>query len=515
MQKKLHLIKWFTIVYTAFLFAISAGCGGGSDSSDDSSGDSSAAYSIGFSVSGLTGSGLTLQNNGGDDLEIDSDGSYVFATDVMSGQSYDVTVASRPASPDQVCNVYYHSGTVNGSDVNDVEVACFVGEYNVVDTGQVTCYDSATGNETVCTGFGYDADYDGNQPDYTVSADGTMVTDNVTGLVWTQTPDTNGDGVVDADDKMTLDDAETYCSTLKNGGFEWRLPSVKELYSLILFSGTDPSGYSGSDTSVLTPFIDDSVFEPGFGDTSAGERIIDGQYATTTTYVSPEGTIYGADTMFGVNFIDGRIKGYPYNYPSNNPKTFYVLAVTGGNTAYGENDFSDNGDGTVTDLATGLMWTQGDYQSTDYDDAVSYCEASTTGGYTDWRLPNVKELQSIIDYSRAPDETGSAAIDPVFTATSFTNEEGESDWGYYWASTTHANFGGNGSNGTYVSFGRAVGYFDSELTDVHGAGAQRSNNKSDPTIDGTTPMNLGYGTFYYKGPQGDIVRIDNMVRCVR
>jgi hypothetical protein len=219
--------------------------------------------------------------------------------------------------------------------------------------------------------------------------------------------------------------------------------------------------------------------------------------------------------MFGVNFVDGRIKGYPYNYPANAPKTFYVLAVADTDTVYGENDFVDNGDDTVSDRATGLMWTQDDYQSTDFDDAVSYCEACTTGGYSDWRLPNIKELQSIVDYSRAPDETNSAAIDPVFSTTAITNEEGETDWGYYWASTTHAKYTGSGANGAYVSFGRAVGYFDSDLVDVHGAGAQRSNHKSDETADGTTAENLGYGTFYYKGPQGDITRIDNMVRCVR
>ena len=103
---------------------------------------------------------------------------------------------------------------------------------------------------------------------------------------------------------------------------------------------------------------------------------------------------------------------------------------------------------------------------------------------------------------------------PLFNTTAITNEGGETDWGYYWASTTHATYGGGGTSGTYVSFGRALGYFDSELTDVHGAGAQRSSNKSDVSLDGTA-LDLGYGTFYYKGPQGDILRNDNMVRCVR
>jgi hypothetical protein len=485
-------------------------------SSGDDASDAVSSYSVGVTVAGLVGSGLTLQNNGGDELPIDSDGSYTLAADVSDGETYNVTVATQPSLPDQFCNVYYHSGTINGADATDIDIQCVTGRFNVVDTGQITCYDSTTGDPVTCVGIGYDADYEGNPPDYRVSADSTMVTDNVTGLIWTQTPDTDGNGVVNAADKMTLEEAEAYCSRLSFGGFEWRLPTIKELYSLILFSGEDPSGYTGSDISVLTPFIDDNVFEPGFGDTSAGERIIDGQYATSTVYTSPLGTINGADTMFGVNFIDGRIKGYPYDYPPTNPKTFYVLAVAGGNPDYGQNDFMDNGDQTISDLATGLMWQQDDYASVNFEDAIAYCEASTTGGWTDWRLPDVKELQSIVDYSRAPDTTGSAAIDPVFNATAITSEDGKTDWGYYWASTTHTSYGGHGTSGTYVSFGRALGYFDSALTDVHGAGAQRSNHKSDNTSDGTaTALNLGYGTFYYKGPQGDILRIDNMVRCVR
>ncbi|MBU0674258.1 MAG: DUF1566 domain-containing protein [Proteobacteria bacterium] len=199
---------------------------------------------------------------------------------------------------------------------------------------------------------------------------------------------------------------------------------------------------------------------------------------------------------------------------------FYVHCVTG-NPYYGTNDFSNNGDGTVRDLATDLMWEQGDYQSSDFDDAVSHCESATTGGYNDWRLPNVKELQSIVDYSRAPDYSNSAAIDPVFTATSFPNENGATEWGFYWASTTHSNTMGTGHNATYVSFGRALGYFEDpqihtlSMDDVHGAGAQRSNDKVSVSGAPASSVNLGYGTFYYHGPQGDILRVNNMVRCVR
>lgn len=62
--------------------------------------------------------------------------------------------------------------------------------------------------------------------------------------------------------------------------------------------------------------------------------------------------------------------------------------------------YTDNGDGTVTDNVTGLTWAQGLSESSmSWEDAVDYCENLTLGGYDDWRLPSLKELWSIRDYS--------------------------------------------------------------------------------------------------------------------
>ena len=108
----------------------------------------------------------------------------------------------------------------------------------------------------------------------------------------------------------------------------------------------------------------------------------------------------GSDAAFGVNHGTGHIKAYPAGV--SGPMGNYVRAVRGG-TSYGINDFVDNGDGTVTDHATGLMWQQADSGSgMDWEDALAYAEDSTMADYDDWRLPNIKELQSIVDYSRSP-----------------------------------------------------------------------------------------------------------------
>ena len=403
-----------------------------------------------------------------------------------------------------------NSSSTTASPTNDSTTT-----YTIVDTAQTTCYDSTTGTETPCAGTGYDGDYSSNQPSYTLSASGNIVTDNVTSLMWTQSSDLDEDGQTsDVDDKRSYDDAISHCSSLSLDGYnDWKIPDIKTLYSLIKFTGLDASSYLGTDTSGLTTFLDSS-FTKAFGDQTASERIIDAQYATTTKYVST--TMNGDDTIFGVNFVDGRIKGYPtYKKLTDTNNTFYVLCARG-NESYGQNDFVDNNDLTITDKATSLMWEKDDFQSTDFEDAISSCEASTTAGYEDWKLPNVKELQSILDYTRSPDTNASGAIDPIFNATSFTNEEGEIDWGYYWSSTTHLNDDANGTAASYVSFGRALGYMNSNILDVHGAGAQRSNDKQTENSTGATTQTANDGsTYYIKGPQGDILRIDNMVRCVR
>jgi hypothetical protein len=388
--------------------------------------------------------------------------------------------------------------------------------YAIVDTGQDECYDNS--HEIACRqageGFyGEDAQHDGNQPSYTASADGLTVYDSVTGLTWTQGADWTGDGVVNVDDKFTYAGAQTYVGTLNAqnyGGFsDWRVPSIKELYSLIDYRGTDPNPTAG-DSSGLVPFIDDDVFEFAYGDTSAGERIIDSQWATTTLYVST--VMNDMTAMFGVNFADGRIKGYPTEPTPGQPegKTFYARFCRG-NTGYGQNDFVDDGNGTVTDGATGLMWSQSDSgEGMNWEDALAWVQQMNDEdylGYSDWRLPNAKELQSLVDYTRSPDTTNSAAISPMFEATKITNEAGEEDYPFYWSSTTFLRFDGSATAAVYVAFGRGLGSMDGvNIIDVHGAGCQRSDPK-----DGNSNDYPSWG----HGPQGDVQRVFNYVRCVR
>ncbi len=365
-------------------------------------------------------------------------------------------------------------------------------------TGQIKCYNEAT--EIICPKlgdpfYGQDAQFP-SAVLYQDNKDGT-VTDLITGLVWQKKQDP----------KMTWEEAKEYATQSRLAGKDdWRLPTITELYSLISFAGR-----FGTSAGSSTPFIDTQYFDFQYSegmDIRAGEgtRWIDVQNWSSTKYVGL--TMRGDITIFGVNFADGRIKGYPEFKPGSNntiARDMYVRLVSG--KPYGIPKLVSKTDGTVIDESTALMWQKKDDGITrNWQDALAYCTNLKLNGFADWRLPNAKELQYIVDYSRSPTATNSPAIYPEFETT---NTES-----YFWTSTTV--LGGPADNyansAAYIAFGRALGYMEMPprsgnrtLIDVHGAGAQRVGFKAGD------PANYPQG----HGPQGDDERIYNYVRCVR
>jgi len=364
--------------------------------------------------------------------------------------------------------------------------------YPIVDTGVYEFYsDNALIDEPSEDDafYGQDANYNGYQPSYTDNGDGT-VTDNVTGLMWQQ----------NMGEKISYADAEELVKTMNLGGYtDWRIPTIKELYSLANFTGRCMG------ETAVDMFIDTDYFDQPIGDTSLGEREIDGQTWSKTHYVGL--TMKGDTAIFGYNFVDGRLKGYPkYNPGTGTPNTMYFRMVRG-NQSYGINDFTDNGDGTITDNATGLMWQQADDGNTyDWQGALKYAEELDLAGYDDWRMPNAKELQSIVDYNRSPSTTSSPAIDPLFSCTPIIDPDGNPEqYGYYWTSSPLQDGPNPYTDAVYFCFGKAQGIMNDMLMDVHGAGAQRNDPKSGNTTD--------YPDSF--GPQGDIRYVYNFIRCVR
>lgn len=327
--------------------------------------------------------------------------------------------------------------------------------YPIVDTGQTKYYSDSVEITVPAEGadfYGQDAQFSGAQPSYTESSDGLTVKDNNTGLTWQKTPSSS---------HYSWQEAVDYCNALALGGYsDWRMPTLKELFSI-------------SDFSQGWPYLDTNHFD------IAGTQVSkDEQYWSSNNYVgvTVEG---GSAAAFGVNHGTGHIKAYPANMTG--PMGKRVRAVRG--NSYGINQFVDNGDGTITDQASGLMWSQTDSGAgMDWEHALAFAQTKNAAGYlghSDWRLPNVKELQSIVDYTRSPSATDTAkvgpAIDPLFSCTGITNEAGVDDYPYYWTSTS-ARFesGGPFYYGWYVAFGMAV---NSEGLDFHGAGSVRFDTK--------------------------------------
>jgi hypothetical protein len=112
---------------------------------------SATTYTIGGTVSGLSGTGLVLQDNGSDNLTIAANGSFTFATQLAAGSTYAVTVLTQPSNPTQTCTVSNGTGTVDAA-VTNVSVTCSTTTYSIGGTlsgltgGTVVLQDNGTDN---------------------------------------------------------------------------------------------------------------------------------------------------------------------------------------------------------------------------------------------------------------------------------------------------------------------------------------------------------------------------------
>jgi len=265
---------------------------------------------------------------------------------------------------------------------------------------------------------------------------------------------------------------QTVVDNLNNqnyGGYnDWRVPTIQELYSLW-------------DASVGWPYIDTDYFDISYSSEQELSHTIfwsSDKYTGVMGNISAGGETPGAELAFGVNFGTGHIKSYSIKV---GPK--HQVRCVRGNLSYGVNLFQNNNDGTISDIATGLMWQQNDNGSgIDWEDALAYAQTKNNAnylGHSDWRLPNTKELQSLVDYKRSPYATNPAnvgpAINALFSCTGILNDGGKADYPYYWTSTSAiANPTDTYTNAWYVAFGQAE---DGNGENLHGAGAVRFDKK--------------------------------------
>ncbi|NVN92849.1 MAG: DUF1566 domain-containing protein, partial [Desulfuromonadales bacterium] len=178
------------------------------------------------------------------------------------------------------------------------------------------------------------------------------------------------------------------------GGFsDWRLPTEKELITINDYSIPFPA------PTINTTFFPNS--KTGY----------DAYYWSSAQYVHDSRYAWAVDTGQG---------GVEPNFKYSNG---YVRCVRG--EARPLPNFIDNHNCTVSDTSTGLMWQQGD-QPSSWDYALTYCNTLTLGGTSGWRVPNIKELQSLVDYTRQYQ-----SINTTFFPNTNT---------YYWSSTTDAKY---------------------------------------------------------------------------
>ena len=189
-----------------------------------------------------------------------------------------------------------------------------------------------------------------------------------------------------------------------------------------------------------------------------GERAIDCQDWSATQYVGT--TMNGNPTVFGVNFADGRIKGYPQVRSPAAGAAQALRPLRPRQSGLRQERFPrqrrrhDHRPRHGPDVVQGRQ-RQG-HELGGRPGLGPGEEQENYLGHDDWRLPNAKELQSIVDYTRAPAVTHSPAIDPLFEITQLADGE----YPFFWTGTTHLDGPPDrqGSAAVYVSFGRALGW---------------------------------------------------------
>ena len=376
-------------------------------------------FSISGTVTGDSQAGITMTLTGSvsKTTTTDSSGNYTFSG--LSNSTYTVT----PSKAGYTFTPPSREVTIAGANETEANFTATQvvsnGTIGLPKTGQTKCYDSA-GTEINCSGTGQDGDIQAGiawpDPRFTDNYDGTM-TDNLTGLMWTK--DANLPGVA-----KTWQEALDYVAGMNAGMYpnfghtDWCLPNVNELESQVNCGEPDMATWLNSQGFVNLPSCLTDDFNYSYW--SSTTSTYDVNMALAVTMYSGSFYLFSrSDSNCYVWPVRG---GQDDTYPS-------LIWKTGQTTSYRAGDDGDlkrgvawpsqrftGPDGTipitdnvVLDQLTGLMWTKDANLLVDYgtlQEILDYVAGMNAGifpnyGYTDWRLPNRKELYSLIDFSRS------------------------------------------------------------------------------------------------------------------
>ena len=310
----------------------------------------------------------------------------------------------------------------------------------IPDTGLTRCYDDWGEHEIPCPSpgepfYGQDASYDINPMSYTkLDAAGhalpdsattwVMVKDNVTGLIWEvktdddsihdkdntytwydSNPETNGGYAGNQGNVTDTDlDTESFINALNDaefGGYsDWRLPTINELVSI-------------GDYDIPPP----------------GPAIRTKYFPNTMAPLSPPDGYWASNSSKSDN-RDALTYNFHRSITWIDPKLYanYARAVRGEQV---KSHYVDNGNGTVTDTTSGLMWQQDSGGTMVWEDALAYCNDLQLGGYSDWRLPTIKELHSLVDYDCSDTAIGTWYFPDIQGPVYWSSTTYDIGWGYY------------------------------------------------------------------------------------
>jgi hypothetical protein len=374
-------------------------------------------------------------------------------------------------------NIYHTGGGAMLRIFGVLVSACFILSFSCAaaqafvlpDTGQTACYSGSS--ETACSNTtGEDGNY--TRPrGYTDHGDGT-VTDNVTGLMWQkctegQDYDSSGNTCGTGGTTYIWTDLASACAA-GFGYSDWRLPTDKELTTLL-----DLSAYDPAINGTYFPNTQQAVY--------------------WTSVVAQDNSSKG----WGVSFDDsGTVNRY------SKTSGYYARCVRGAQT---DASFTDNSDGTVTDNVSGLMWQKCSMGQTysagscsgsaetyvSWTQGISYCESELTlGGYSDWRLPDIFELRSIVDTD---------TYNPAVSTTYFPMGTGDN---YYWSSSTA--LGATGYAFVVNFWSGGVGYTLKGYTNGQFVRCVRGGESCT-----TRPVKIGTDTAAYTAIQSAYAEVDS------
>ncbi len=428
---------FYIIAVTALCLLMLISCGNVNNVTP-TAGNSSSKFAVGGTVSGLTSTGLVLQNNNGDDLVVITNGTFTFATKISNGKTYSVTIKKHPVSPAQNCMVSGDKGTISGANVMNVAVDCTTATA-LPKSGQTTSY--ATGDDgDLQRGVAWPS----TRFTAASSGTGTVVIDNLTGLIWQQDGSTPTVGLCSGG-SMSWQGALDYAACLNANNYlghnDWRLPNVNELLSLVNYGQSNPATWLDSqgfaNTQPLaywssTTYTPDTASALVVGVYGLGIESYNNKTASGYIYVR---CVRGQSGTFGNSTISIPKTGQTMIYASGDDGA--IQAGTGWPSAR----FSvvSSGSGTVvTDSLTDLIWQQDGTMPTvglctgggaTWQGALDYLaclNANSYLGYNDWRLPNVNELKSLVNYGQSNQATWLDSQGFIATQASL-----------YWSSTTY------------------------------------------------------------------------------